>query len=424
MTFHKNLTIAAFLAIFALTSFLPLAVHASDIGLKAGGQATSIQEIVTPGQTLSTYVEVSNTNKIDSKDCTVMAKDAVSQENGSFDVIPTLQENTAVGTWVTVDEPTFTLTPSQLKRVNLTVKVPQNTKPGSYAAGISVMENQAEAITDNIRVLSRVVIQMHLVVLGDLTIGTQVSDLGVTKMIGQDQVSGFFLNAQNKGSLYSTSTLSLSVAGPENYIFERSYDTYIAPNTEKASLPLQFDLAKWKDGAYTLTVNLDNNPLVKKLTPEQFTYLVRKQKTVFGFDFKGGIVSNVRILEQKSTAQADFESPKTESKSWYSSVKNVTSIVVFAVMIISIIIVVIALVKMTLVSLKARKQQSQIEYTFSHKSALEPISTPEPLLPEPTPITIVAIPISPNTHMPTVIGTTPHTPHDSTQKPTIRKISL
>ena len=424
MTFTKNLTIAAFLTIFGLSALSPIVVQASDIGLKAGGQATSIQEIVTPGQTLSTYVEVSNTNKIESKDCTVMAKDAVSQENGSFDVIPTLQENTAVGTWVTIDEPTFTLTPSQLKRVNLTVKIPQNTKSGSYAAGISVMENQAETVTDNIRVLSRVVIQMHLVVLGDLSIGTQVSDLGVTKMIGQDEVSGFFLNAKNNGSLYSTSTLSLSVAGPENYIFERSYDTYVAPNTEKAALPLQFDLAKWKDGAYTLTVNIDNNPLVKKLTPDQFTYLVRKQKTVYGFDFNAGKVSNVRILEQKSTAKSDFESSKTETKSWYSNVKNISSIVVFVVLIIAIIIVMIALIKMTFSSLKARKQQSQIEHTFSHKLALEPITTPEPLPPEPTPVTIATIPISPASHTSTVIGTTPHTSHDSTQKPSIRKISL
>jgi hypothetical protein len=412
------------LCCMALTAFLGIwgqtAVHASDLGIKAGGQESSIQEIVAPGQTITSYIEVSNTNREQPKVGSIMAKDSVLQENGSFEIIPTSQENTGVGTWVTVDEPVVTLGPGELKRVGVTVKVPSDIGTGSYAAGIAIMENTPDSEQGNVRVLSRVAIQMHLVVLGDLSVGTAVQELGITQMAGSTKAAGFFLGTKNDGNLFTTTNLALDLSGPNGYHYTHAHDAYVGPQIDNAKLPIQFDLGEWKNGAYSLAVMVTNKPLVKKLTPDQFVYRVRKQKIVFAFDYKDGDVTNVRITEQKKTQTESFDIPLAKKETWYKPGYLWIGI--------GVVTVAAAIFTIATTSAQSRSQKtSQVAAALTQKPLpTTPKAPPEPAVaPQPTPSE------QPPAKTATVIGTknigTSADSHDSKQKNTNtknRKISL
>lgn len=292
---------AKFLAFSVVASPVLFAnnVNAADLGIKGPDQQQSIQAVVTPGQKLETYIEIVNTNKTEAKTGTVLSKDLLIQDDGGFNVIATDQENTGVAKWVNLSQSIVDVEPGAIKKVPLTIDVPSDAKSGEYVAGLTIMDNQPDSQMGNVKIVSRVAIQMHLAVVGDLNINASIQDLGTTKMAGKDELAGMFLNTKNEGNLATKSNINMVLKGPEDYKLDKNVDAFFFPSDKNYSKPLQIDYAGWKNGKYEMTVDMVNNPINKALKTADVKYTVKKQHIVFNFDYADGVLSNLKIVENK-----------------------------------------------------------------------------------------------------------------------------
>lgn len=274
-------------------------LHASDLGIKPPDQQYSIQAVVTPGQKFETYVEILNTNKSETKTGTILAKDLLVQDDGGFNVIGTDQENQDVAKWINVSQSIVDVPAGGLKKVPLSINVPNDAKSGEYVAGLTIMDNQPESQLGNVKIVSRVAIQVHLAVVGDLKINSYIQDLGITKLAGKEEIAGLYLNTKNEGNLATKSNINMVLKGPENFKLDKNLDSYFFPSAKNHIKPLQMDYTGWKDGKYEMVLDMVNNPINRQIKDQDLKYVVKKQHMVINFDYNKGVVSNLKIVENK-----------------------------------------------------------------------------------------------------------------------------
>lgn len=90
---------------------------------------------VDPGAVIHDTMIVVNTGT-EPLPLSVYAADAFTTSSGEIDVFVDGTPSTGAGTWVTVDQPSIELAPSQQAEVGFTITVPADARPGDHAAGV------------------------------------------------------------------------------------------------------------------------------------------------------------------------------------------------------------------------------------------------------------------------------------------------
>jgi len=107
----------------------------------------------------------------------VFGTDAVTTSSGQLDLIPSDQEPTGLGSWVTTSADEVTLEPGEKQEIDVTISVPDDATPGDYAGGlVSVLAADGGG---TVAVERRLGTRIHLRVPGDVTTSLAVSDLTV-----------------------------------------------------------------------------------------------------------------------------------------------------------------------------------------------------------------------------------------------------
>lgn len=127
----------------------------------------SIMHELDSGNELTDYVAIRNLGTT-SQTFQLRAGDGFFTENGRFDMLPSTQESTDSGMWITI-APTVTVPAGQTVTVPFELKVPANAEPGDHAAGITASIVQPDARESQVGVESRVGVRVTTRVTGDLS---------------------------------------------------------------------------------------------------------------------------------------------------------------------------------------------------------------------------------------------------------------
>ena len=121
-----------------------------------------------PGETATEHLAVRN---LSAEEITfgLTAADGYFTDAGRFNMLPSDQESTDAGTWITVDE-TVTVAPNGTAVLPFEVRVPENATPGDHAAGVAASITSVSADPDGTRlgVESRVGFRVMTRVTGEL----------------------------------------------------------------------------------------------------------------------------------------------------------------------------------------------------------------------------------------------------------------
>lgn len=141
---------------------------------------TNFRYAADPGQTVQDYAAVVNTGT-EPNEFTLIATDAFNDEKGDFALLPTDDEPTLVGRWITFENGsnrmTVTLQPGEGRLVPFTLTLPGDATPGDHVGGIvaSVLTTGGQVELDR-----RVAIRLYARVSGDLQPSLTVTSLSAT----------------------------------------------------------------------------------------------------------------------------------------------------------------------------------------------------------------------------------------------------
>lgn len=184
-----SLIAAAILAFGVLT---PTAAHAAEgddatgVSLRPADSTgafdgrTNFRYKADPGQSVQDFAAVVNTGT-EPNEFTLIATDAFNDENGDFALLPTDDEPTLVGRWITFENGTnrmkVTLQPGEGRLVPFTLALPGDATPGDHVGGIvaSVLTTGAQVELDR-----RVAIRLYARVSGDLQPALTITSLSAS----------------------------------------------------------------------------------------------------------------------------------------------------------------------------------------------------------------------------------------------------
>lgn len=119
---------------------------------------------------------------------------------------------TAIADWITIENPTGTLSPNDIAEVNFTITVPEGVPAGGQYAALVVSRNPESSAGEGVNVES--VLQLASIVYADVS-GVTVRDGAILA----NHIPGFSLepsvildaNIENKGNVHSDATFSIKV---------------------------------------------------------------------------------------------------------------------------------------------------------------------------------------------------------------------
>ena len=315
-----NKSLFTLLTVSALTlTLFSTSISAADLGIKAGdnqGNAT-FHEILTPGQTINKYVEVINSG-VDATSGTVIAKDGLQSADGSYTFISTDEPNKEAGTWYTVPNPNIDLEAGKIVRDSFSITVPDDTKPGEYGSSLAIVEKQNDQVSGNIRVVNRNGLRNLIVVTGknqsDLKLGNKVENLTFTKSAETNKTSSVGFQLRNVGNLFSKSDITYDLQGPKGYSELQRMTTDLGATPNIVTINSQLQSSSWQNGNYTLTIDLTNSPVNRKLTNSNYIYEVKKQHVVFNFDVTEGTVTGLKTVENQLSKDNATKSSSLSTK--------------------------------------------------------------------------------------------------------------
>lgn len=141
---------------------------------------TNFRYQADPGQTVQDYAAVVNTGT-EPNEFTLIATDAFNDENGDFALLPTDDEPTLVGRWITFENGSnrmkVTLQPGEGRLVPFTLALPGDATPGDHVGGIvaSVLTAGGQVQLDR-----RVAIRLYARVSGDLQPALTITSLSAS----------------------------------------------------------------------------------------------------------------------------------------------------------------------------------------------------------------------------------------------------
>jgi len=271
-----------FLVIFTFMNlFFSLSVRA-EIGVLPTENDTSkpltsrwFIETIKPGESVTRSVTISNST---SSEIQLQAKDAIQTTDGAFTFKENEDENTEAGNWIKLAQNSVNLQSNQPQKVEFTITVPPDTKPGEYAAVISGQEVKKNKNNQTLDVVTRIGSRVYITVPGQLT--TQNSIDGFVFLSPKSPNYQAFLTARlrqpfddlflemnfkNEGNIFTKSKGQLSIKGAD---FETTidFDRDLAPLQTPAyfliSATKDTSSLKIKPGKYTATLKFENTPVI------------------------------------------------------------------------------------------------------------------------------------------------------------------
>jgi len=102
---------------------------------RAGSYRPNLSYEVAPGATVDDAVTVFNYGTVPLT-FAVFGTDAFNNPDGDFDLLPTAEEPTDVGSWVTVAQRNLTVAPGKAVTVPITIEVPADARPGDHVGAV------------------------------------------------------------------------------------------------------------------------------------------------------------------------------------------------------------------------------------------------------------------------------------------------
>jgi hypothetical protein len=147
----------------------------------------------------------------------VYASDAFTTATGGLDLLPAAQKPVDLGSWITLDQDSVTLTSQQTVVVPFTVRVPDDATPGDHTAGIVtslVTANSGAAVQLDRRLGARYYLRVN----GSLAPALAVSNVHVSYAASLNPASSgsatVTYTVANTGNVRLTARQSVRVSGP------------------------------------------------------------------------------------------------------------------------------------------------------------------------------------------------------------------
>ncbi|WP_107074039.1 DUF916 domain-containing protein [Micromonospora sp. MH33] len=172
-----------------------------------------------PGAGLTDYVAVTN-HSARPITLRVYASDAVTTQQGGFDLLPAAQQPVDVGSWVSLTAQTLTIPSSSRVDVPFTVTVPVNATPGDHVGGVvaSLTATATDAQGNQVAVDHRVGTRIYLRVTGELRPALALEDVRVHHQGSGNPLAGGAITAtatvRNTGNIRLAGRPTVEAAGP------------------------------------------------------------------------------------------------------------------------------------------------------------------------------------------------------------------
>jgi len=172
-----------------------------------------------PGARLTDYVAVTN-HSTRPVTLSVYASDALTTEQGGFDLLPAVRQPVDVGSWVRLSARTLTIPSTSRVDVPFTVTVPANATPGDHVGGIvaSLTATTTDARGNQVAVDHRVGTRIYLRVTGELRPALALEDVRIRHRGSPSPFHGGELTGtatvRNTGNVRLAARPMLDAAGP------------------------------------------------------------------------------------------------------------------------------------------------------------------------------------------------------------------
>ncbi len=185
MMWRKNLPKFLALLVLGLLSWSNLLVQADlsispyNQDLKNPANKGWLVYALNPGESTDDLVKVVNDTDED-KIAHFLPRDYQPLEEAKFSLIADSATNKNAGNWININEATFDI-PAKTASLPIpfSVKVPDNTESGEYAAGITMTEIKGANPNQNFFIQTRSGLRSYIAVKGNLKLGEDVSNLHI-----------------------------------------------------------------------------------------------------------------------------------------------------------------------------------------------------------------------------------------------------
>jgi hypothetical protein len=194
------------------------ALTPANIDPNKGGNRSELTYVSDRGTVIEDAVTLYNLGT-DTMNFRVFATDAFNTEEGQFDVLPSDQPPTDVGSWVTFPQEMITVPPGQQVTMPISITIPADATAGDHvgavlAASPSVgVGGNGEVITLDRRTGTRIYLRVN----GPLFPELAVADVETTYEQSVNPLGGtahVTYRIQNRGNVRLAGTASLTVGGP------------------------------------------------------------------------------------------------------------------------------------------------------------------------------------------------------------------
>ncbi|MER7001470.1 DUF916 domain-containing protein [Dactylosporangium sp. NPDC000555] len=212
---------------------------------------------LNPGSSITDHVGVTNLSD-QPLTFAVYGTDAYTTIDGAFALLPADRAATDIGTWIAVEQRSWTVQPGKRQDIPFRLTVPQNATPGDHAGGVIAAIAQIGVTADGqqVRLDQRVAARVYLRVSGDLQPAVTVESVHV----GYDAP----INPVGRGDMTVTyrlrNTGNVRIAGTGGVIVDGPFGWTLARTTP-------VDLPELLPGAtFTVTERVVGVPPVLRLT--------------------------------------------------------------------------------------------------------------------------------------------------------------
>jgi len=294
---------------------------------------------MNPGETQTFTARVENPEDTDMT-LSVVVKDSTVTPDGVFTYIPTLQENTEAGSWITLDANLLSLAAQTSQTVNFRVTVPPDTQPGEYAAVVAVQEQTSEG-SAAVAIQQRFGARVYITVPGDISANVSVPASNPV-LPGQDGYDTFIqtrfqrpydfahirMVIQNSGAIFTTISGEVQLQAPNNNQYAYQLNRTASPREEAAEFAFDFRAedglpVRWVPGEYTLSYQLQSSPLIdfnkEEVAPvvvkESYTFIVTQDMlNTMQQDFETNQIQQEQGIQAAQEAGVELITTSTESE--------------------------------------------------------------------------------------------------------------
>jgi len=311
MSYNKKIKITTMPLLFGAILFLlvGLPVQAVEYGGIGGRPAYPREDnprtesifvhTVTPSEVVEEGVKVIN-NTPDTKTLEVYAVDSAVSSGGAFACEQIANEQTGVGTWVTMEKHEVTLGSLTSEVVPFQINVPENASVGEHNGCIIIQEKKAKTeagTTNGIQLSFRTGLRIALLVPGDVERNLQIVGLAMTsKDNGDWRISPSVMNTGNV-------SIDADVAVVASYFFGKTLHTFGGqyPILRGQTSEWNFDLVKpfwggWYKAAMQVTYDANPEAGVGTQSGKELTVLEGPVVWFFSYPTVGALIIEIAVL--------------------------------------------------------------------------------------------------------------------------------